>query len=57
VGYITYTEVEDAEKAVAELNNGSFGVSTRKIRVSLADIKVRAILCSYLAVETDDTQR
>jgi hypothetical protein len=33
---------------VEELNNGSFGASTRKIRVSLADVKVSVPATSYL---------
>ncbi len=41
VGYITYAAKEDAEKAVAELNNGAFGDSSRKIRVEWAEQKVR----------------
>ncbi|WVF70433.1 hypothetical protein IAT40_005223 [Kwoniella sp. CBS 6097] len=37
VGYVTYSLREDAEQALKELNNGSFGGGNRKIRVSWAD--------------------
>ncbi|WVQ97481.1 hypothetical protein IAU59_004595 [Kwoniella sp. CBS 9459] len=37
VGYVTYSLREDAEQALKELNNGSFGAGNRKIRVSWAD--------------------
>ncbi|KAJ9111254.1 hypothetical protein QFC22_006554 [Naganishia vaughanmartiniae] len=40
VGYITFTSLEDAEKAVKDLNGGQFGADAkRKIRVELANDK------------------
>ena len=40
VGYVTYSLVADADRAVAELDGGAFGDKGRKIRVSMADKKV-----------------
>ena len=37
VGYVTYSLLEDAEKAVAELDSSAFGDKGRKIRVSWAN--------------------
>jgi nucleolar protein 4 len=39
VGYVTYSLREDAEQAVAELDNKEFGAEGRKIRVSWANEK------------------
>lgn len=39
VGYVTYSLREDAEQAVAELDNKDFGGEGRKIRVAWADHK------------------
>ena len=45
MGYITFTSLEDAEKAVKDLNGGQFGADAkRKIRVELANDKVRFFL-------------
>lgn len=41
VGYVTYSLKEDADRALQELDGSEFGGKGRKIRVALADRKVR----------------
>ena len=40
VGYVTYAQKEDADRAIEELDGGAFGAKGRKIRVTLADKRV-----------------
>jgi nucleolar protein 4 len=40
VGYVTYSLLEDAERAVNELDGGEFGDKGRKIRVQWAEHRV-----------------
>lgn len=40
VGYVTYAQKEDADRAIEELDGGEFGAKGRKIRVTLADKRV-----------------
>ncbi|ODN75187.1 hypothetical protein L202_06385 [Cryptococcus amylolentus CBS 6039] len=40
VGYVTYSLREDAERALEELNNKSFGGGNRKIKIIFADEKM-----------------
>jgi nucleolar protein 4 len=42
VGYVTFALKEDAERALTELDGSVFGAKGRKIRVTLADRKVRS---------------
>ena len=46
IGYVTYSLREDAEKALAELDDAEFGDKGRKLRVAWADRRVCPWSCS-----------
>lgn len=47
VGYVTYALLEDAERAIAELDGGAFGDKGRKIGVKWAERKVGPFMHVY----------